>query len=734
MAELWSQNFSLGHRSSRKLRETIAKSVKVTMPSELLPTSGAANEGTVRNRTQRVGATIAKLRVPDAPVLEPGAVTPAVIVGLDGGYVRSRHLRPERNFEVVAGKVMGASGTQHRFAFARNGGSSDDFARAPVRAGVRGGTPSTVLSDGDAGLWALQRAVLPAATVPILPMDSVRRSGSDRTGNGVDAASSSRRASRSSVLAGSLAASPFRNPDSRAVTCRLVLAAFRRPGCLSIWARGRVASYRSSSPWFRGRWTSGAYGMSVQHHVAGAGGVRVPPEETQPVHRVLVFAIVALTLFMMSVDSTIVATALHSLRDGLHTSINWAGWTITAYSFGFVLMLPLSGKLSERYGRRRVFLGSVVAFTAASLLCGLATNIYMLIALRAVQAAGGAGFTPSATGIVVDHFGPVRDRAVSLFGSIFPIGAMTGPIFGGLFVSYWTWRGVFFVNVPIGMAVIMLGLRYIPRDRPGWEKAHQRLDAVGMALLGVGLLAGMFAVSYLGERNAHTLSIASVSPLIIAAVGLWMFFRHINRSAYPFIAPRLIHGSGFGPVNLVNALYSGVTFGMMALVPLYATDRYGITVLDSGTLLTAQGAAAITVSVLAALALRRTGHRPPLYVGSIFIVIGMLTLAFNPPAGVAPYEWLAVAAFLVGAGTGMINPASRNAGLQLALDQASTLAALRSMCLQLGSMTTVSIATAILATSDDPGRVQARVFVTAALLLVAVLPLIARVPEHRGSW
>ncbi len=126
--------------------------------SELLPTSGAANAGTVRNRTMRVGETIAKLRVPDAPALEPGAVTPAVIVGLDGGYVRSRHRRSERNFEVVAGKVIDASGTQHRFAFARNGGSADDFARALVRAGVRGGTHSTVLSDGDAGLWALQRA------------------------------------------------------------------------------------------------------------------------------------------------------------------------------------------------------------------------------------------------------------------------------------------------------------------------------------------------------------------------------------------------------------------------------------------------------------------------------------------------------------------------------------------------------------------------------------------------
>jgi EmrB/QacA subfamily drug resistance transporter len=449
---------------------------------------------------------------------------------------------------------------------------------------------------------------------------------------------------------------------------------------------------------------------------------------------VLVFTIVALTLFMMSVDATIVATVLYSLQRGLQTSINWAGWTITAYSFGFVLMLPISGKFSERYGRRKIFLASVVVFTVASLLCGLATNIYMLIALRAIQAAGGAGFTPSATGIVVDHFGPVRDRAVSLFGSIFPIGAMTGPIFGGLFVSYWTWRSVFFVNVPLGMAVIVLALRYVPRDRPRREEARQKMGANGMVPLGIGLLAGMFAASYLGERNAHAQSPAFVAPLAIAIVALWLFYRHINRSAYPFIAPRLIYGRGFGPVNLVNALYSGITFGMVALVPLYATNRYGINALDSGTLLTAQAVAAITLSILAALALRRTGHRPPLYFGGAVIVIGMQLLAYSPMAGIPPYGWLAGSTFLIGVGTGMINPASRNAGLQLAPEQASTLAALRTMCLQLGSMITISFATAVLASSDDPGVIQAWVYLAASLLLIAAFPLIARVPEHHGSW
>lgn len=471
----------------------------------------------------------------------------------------------------------------------------------------------------------------------------------------------------------------------------------------------------------------------------GTSEATVDSASTPPVRRIPVFATVALALLMMSIDSTIVATALHSMQTGLGASINWAGWTITAYSFGFVLMLPVSGRLSERYGRRRVFLASVAAFTAASLLCGLAQDIVTLVALRAVQAAGGAGFTPSATGIIVDHFGDQRDRAVSLFGSIFPIGAMIGPIFGGLFVTYWTWRGVFFVNVPIGLLILLLTLRYVPRDRvrtraPGSTGADDRLDVVGMLLLGAGLLAGMLAVSFLGERGAHASSLQFVAPALLAIALLWWFFHHIGRSPHPFIAPRLIHGKGFGAVNLVNTFYGGITNGVVTLIPLYAVNRYAIDDLGSGTLLIAQAIAAVLLSVSAALALRRTGHRPPLYVGGSVIAAGLFLLALAPPAGIAPWTWLALAAFLVGAGRGAINPASRNAGLQLAPEHSSTLAALRTASLQIGSITTVSIATAVLAVAGDPGAVQARVYALTAVFLLALFPLIRRVPEHHGSW
>ncbi len=454
----------------------------------------------------------------------------------------------------------------------------------------------------------------------------------------------------------------------------------------------------------------------------------------RPVRRGVVFAIVALTLLMVSIDSTIVATALHALQTAMDTTVNWAGWTLTSYSFGYALMLPISGALSERYGRRRVFLGSVVAFTAASLLCGLADNIAVLIALRAIQAGGGAGFMPSATAIIVDYFGDARDRAVSLFGSILPIGAMIGPVFGGLFVTYWNWRGVFFVNVPLGIAVVVAALRYIPRDPKPSHAREFRLDVAGMVMLGSGLLMGMLAVSHLGGVDVHLLSLSFMIPAIVAVGSVGMFFRHIGRTSAPFIAPELIRGPNFGAVNLVNVIYTGMTLGAVALIPLYGTTRYRLNAFDSGTLLLAQGIASVVVSLVAALALRRTGHRLPLYIGSSIVAAGLVLLGVSPAIGFSAHAWPATAAGVRGIGIGAINPASRNAGLQLAPKRSSTLAALRSLALQIGSIITVSTTTAILSSVNFPGVAQAWVYAVMAVLFLAALPLISRIPEHHGAW
>jgi EmrB/QacA subfamily drug resistance transporter len=463
--------------------------------------------------------------------------------------------------------------------------------------------------------------------------------------------------------------------------------------------------------------------------VTAAGGVTQAPAP----HRVAIFSVMALALLMSTLDGTIVATALHAIQDGLHASINWTSWVITAYSVGLVCALPLAGKLSGRFGRRRFFLASVVVFAGASLCCGLVDNIYLLIALRAVQAAGGAGFTPSATAIITENFGQARDKAVGLFGSMFPVGSMIGPIFGGLFVSYWSWRGIFFVNVPIGVLLIISCLRYVPRDPDGAGRARRPVDLTGMLLLSAGALALMLGISYLGEAGSSASSPLFVVPVIAGLLGLAFFGRHSRRVPDPFIAPRLIAGRGFGAVNVINVLYGGAVAGMLALVPLYAVDRYHISALGSGTLLTAEGIAVVVLSSLAAMALRRTGYRWPLYIGSACIAIGIAGLAIRP-AGVSPYAWLAMTACVIGIGTGFSAPASRNAGLQLAPDQSAALAALRSTGRQVGQIVAVSITTTVIAQSALPGQLLAKVFVAFAVLLVVCLPVIARVPEHRGSW
>ncbi|HEX7338497.1 MAG TPA: MFS transporter, partial [Rhodanobacteraceae bacterium] len=407
---------------------------------------------------------------------------------------------------------------------------------------------------------------------------------------------------------------------------------------------------------------------------------------------------------MMSIDSTIVATALATMQRELDTSINWIGWVITSYALGFVLMLPVSGKLSQRYGHRRVFLASVLIFALASLCCGLVSNIYALIVLRALQAAGGAGFTPSATGLIVQHFGKARDRAVGLFGSIFPIGTMVGPIFGGLFVAYASWRDIFFINVPVGLLVAVLALFYVPADpAPVAREPSAGMDVAGLGLLGLAMLGAMLAASCLGEPGVHALSVRFLLPLLIAVAACVGFVRHLRRVAQPCITPRILYGRGFGAVNLFNVLFGGVTGGIILLVPLYASQRYGISALDSGTLLIAEGVAAVVLSFLVTMALRRTGYRMPLYVGGSLVALGALLLALPPQWGLSAYVWLAGAAFLVGAGAGTASPPSRNAGLQLAPEESPTLAAMRSLFGQVGQIATVSIATAIMAGASVPG-------------------------------
>ncbi|MPZ62889.1 MAG: MFS transporter [Propionibacteriales bacterium] len=434
-------------------------------------------------------------------------------------------------------------------------------------------------------------------------------------------------------------------------------------------------------------------------------------------------------LLMVSVDMTIVATALATIQRDLDASLSWSGWTITVYSLGQIIAMPVGGRLSDQFGRKKVLLVATSVFSVASLCCGLVDNIYALIAFRAVQALGGGAVVPSATGIVADHFGRNRDRAIGMFSSIFPIGAIIGPVIGGVLITYTSWRAIFFVNVPIGLLVIVLAALLITQASP---PQRSRLDVPGTIMLAVLLLSAMYGVTILGVGATLT-DPRFAAAEATAAVTLVLFVRHIRRREAPIIPPALLRGRGFAVMHVVNVLFGGVVIGMGALIPLYAELRYGLEPLQAGSMLAARAIGMICVAGFAVLVLRRLGHRIPIIVGFATVSAGLFLMS-TTPHGMTAYHWLALTAGITGVGMGVAMPASNNATLHLAPTEISTIAGLRGMFRQTGAIAAISITTAVLARSDQPEIAHAAAFAVFAFLLLATVPLIFTIPDHRGTW
>lgn len=159
--------------------------------------------------------------------------------------------------------------------------------------------------------------------------------------------------------------------------------------------------------------------------------------------RWVVLGLAGVALLMTSVDQMIVATALTAIGHGIHSGIKWTSWVITGYALGQIVAMPLAGRLSESYACKQVFLAATTLFTITSIGCALATSGDVLIPMRIAQGLGGGSILPSVTAIVAAQFGGNRDRALGILTSIFPLGSVIGPVLGGAFVSYWSWRGIF---------------------------------------------------------------------------------------------------------------------------------------------------------------------------------------------------------------------------------------------------------------------------------------------------
>ena len=444
-----------------------------------------------------------------------------------------------------------------------------------------------------------------------------------------------------------------------------------------------------------------------------------------------IFAVVSMALLMGSIDQTIVATALPRLQHDLHTSVNWSGWTITAYQLGAVLTLPVAGRIADLYGRRKVFMICVVIFTTSSLLCGMSTSIYMLVPLRAVQAIGGGAFMPSASGIVSESFGKDRDRAIGMFTSIFPLGALIGPVLGGIITQDWSWRGIFFINIPIGVLLVILGLRILPGSAP---RAAKRPDLAGTALLGVLLISAMYGITSLGSGKESVISVPFLVPELIAVIFAALLSRQMRHAENPIIPIRLLRERHFATMNLIALLYGGTALGFATLVPLFAHDRYHIEIFQAGTVLTARAIGAVAVASITSFMLRRIGYRIPMVVGFALGAAGLELLSIAPH-GLSTYFWLAFAAMILGLGGGISAPATNNAILSFAPDQVASISGLRGMFRQVGGMITISVTTAIVARSGNEGVALGHAFTLFALVILLIaIPLVFTVPSRRGTW
>jgi EmrB/QacA subfamily drug resistance transporter len=456
----------------------------------------------------------------------------------------------------------------------------------------------------------------------------------------------------------------------------------------------------------------------------------VPAPRRGPV-RWLVFATVVLAMLMHAIDQTSVATALSAMQADLGSSLAWTGWTITIYSVGQILVLPLAGPMGDRFGARRVFLLAVAAFTATSVLCGFSSDTAQLIAGRLLQGLAGGAVLPAATAIISAEFGRDRDRAIALFSTAFPIGAILGPLAGGLILTFASWREIFFVNVPVGVLLLCVG-RALIRETP--RAAVARVDLVGIGWLTALLLSGMVAITRIGAVGEGWTGPASIAAAgAVALVAGRFLLRHLHRHPDPIIPPRLLTGQRLGLMNLMNVLFGAAVLGFSALLPHYAQIRYGMAPIAAGGLLTVRAVLMIVLSAVAVGLLRRLGHRPLLLTGMAAITVALVLTAL-PPVGTGPELWLCVAAGVMGLGMGLAAPSSANAGLHLVPEQAAAVSGLRVLFRQTGSIVAVSVVTATSSAAADPAGATTAAFLALAVVMAGAVALATRIPNQRGRW
>jgi EmrB/QacA subfamily drug resistance transporter len=335
---------------------------------------------------------------------------------------------------------------------------------------------------------------------------------------------------------------------------------------------------------------------------------------------------------LIVLDSTIVNVALPSIQEDLGFSDATLAWVVNAYLLTFGGFLLLGGRLSDLYGRRRIFLIGLVIFTAMSLACGIAGSQEFLVVARAMQGFGGAIVSVVALSLIMTIFTEPAERAkaMGIFSFVLSGGATAGVLLGGVLTDLFAWNWIFLVNLPVGIAVFVLSLRLLPDDRP--EAGERRLDVAGAIAVTASVMLGTYAVIN-GNDNGWT-SGETLGLLAGAAALLVVFLAVEGRTGSPLIPLGLFRLRNISVANVVGILLAGSMFGWFFLSALYLQLVLGYSPLEVGlaylpsTLIMAAGSIALSDRLV-----MRFGVKPPIVVGLSCFAIGLLWFARAPADG-----------------------------------------------------------------------------------------------------
>ena len=351
---------------------------------------------------------------------------------------------------------------------------------------------------------------------------------------------------------------------------------------------------------------------------------------TAPDRRWLVLVLVCIAQFMVVLDATVVNVALPAIQADLDFAPSSLQWVVNAYTLAFGGFLLLGGRAADFLGRRRLFVLGVVVFTGASLLNGLATSSELLIGARALQGLGAAMVSPAALSIVTTTFrdGAERTKALSVWAAIAVGGAAIGLLLGGILTEYLSWEWIFFVNVPIGIAAVLLSLRYVPES-----KAHgtSGVDVAGAVSVTAGITLLVYAIvktQDYGWASLETFVLAGAALALLAA-----FAAIEMRSRAPLVRLGIFRTRSLTSANLAMLAVAGGMFAVFFFASLYLQDILDFSPVQAGLAFLPLTAGIIAFSVVAQQLISRVGVRAVALAGMGTAAIGLLLLARIPVDG-----------------------------------------------------------------------------------------------------